>query len=92
MDRYCSYQLPYCLGKMVELSEQEVVTIQMGHPVEFPHKRRPFPVCSGASRHGDVEARLGRAHRRPPHRAQGPPHLSRQRNLPLRSVPCIILQ
>ena len=47
----------------------------------------PFPVCSGASRHRDVEARLSHRHRRQHHRAQGPPHFPRQRNLPLRSVP-----
>ena len=26
---YCSYQMPYCPGKMAGLSQQEVVTIQM---------------------------------------------------------------
>ena len=29
-------RLPYCPGKMVELSQREVVTIQMRHPVD-PH-------------------------------------------------------
>ena len=35
---YCSYQLPFSPGKMAELSQQEVVTIQMGHPVSFPDR------------------------------------------------------
>ena len=34
MGRYCIYQLPYCPGKMVELSQREVVTIQIGLPVD----------------------------------------------------------
>ena len=30
---YCSYLLPHCPGKMVELIQQEVFTNEMGHPV-----------------------------------------------------------
>ena len=30
---YCSYLLPYCPGKVAELSQREVVTNEMGHPV-----------------------------------------------------------
>ena len=33
LGRYCSYQLPFYPGKMAELSQREVVTILMGHPV-----------------------------------------------------------
>ena len=42
MGRFCSYLLPYCPGKMAELSQHEVVTDQMGHPVSKPltHNRR----------------------------------------------------
>ena len=35
--RHCSYQLPYCPGNMGELSQQEVVTIQIGHLGAWAH-------------------------------------------------------
>ena len=48
MGRYCSYQLPYCPGKMAELSQREVVTEETCHPVHL--SKSSSMVSAGSAR------------------------------------------